>query len=80
MQLRTRSSIVGRARAGVRPGRPTRRGAGAARPGSEGTGVAAGSTVLTDLLTTALDNPGPEWNEKSGEQGGCDRMDDPGLP
>lgn len=68
--------IVGRTRAGrAAPVGPTRRGA--AR--MEAMGLSGlGSTVLTDLLTTALDHPGHGRTEKPSEQGRCDRLDSRG--
>ena len=67
-RLRTRRAC------GSSGGRP-----GAARPGRRRSG-GRGPTVLTDLLTTALDCPGQVRNEKPGEQGGCDCLDSRGRP
>jgi hypothetical protein len=71
-----RSSIVAAHTPGVRPQRgPTARGAaGKQRDRSGG----RGPTVLTDLLTTALDYPGHVRNEQPREQGRCDRLDSRG--
>ena len=70
----SRHVIVGRAPAGRAAPKqgPTRRGA----PGKERYRSGdRGPTVLTDLLTTALDYLGRVRNEKPREQGRCDRLD-----
>jgi hypothetical protein len=53
------------------PSGPTRRGA-AGKETHRSAG--RGPIVLTDLLTTALDYPGPVRNEKPREQGRRDRL------